>query len=1096
MVARFFSTLKQAAAVGLLLAGSATASELHWRNAEWLGGHFVGLEKGLVTWNNPAFVTPFKVDVGMIRRIIRFKLDEATNEPWSIRLADGSRLYGSIVGMSKETLEVKSPRYGTISILRDAVVSVRKLKADGLLFAHPTTPSAWKEVQDTSVRVANKNDNSTWRTVPGAALRQAAWNRKVNLPIEVPEKVEMQVTLRANVRPEFKLEIKVGEGESVALETWVDELVLQQETAFESIKVLQETERRVVLTLCWDRKTRACAVYNADGKKMAEVGPADDTAEQEEETATKEAAEKKEAPKPKVGGILGALVGMVQGAADAKVEAIKAERAKAVRQVMVGSPSPAGLTLLNKGPELTLEALRVRAWNGLPPKEQTGQRPRVELADGRSLKAVPVRCTSTSLTYREERGKETTLPWDQVLAVEMAEGISPFFQMAPPSTELWFTDGEWLQGQLLEVKNETATLKTAFSNGLVNFKIQRMHHLQFKDDGKGVPMPDLAKLDKMIADKRPLHGTLEAVGGAQPQWRVIGSPEAVALAEAKDLVIQRSVAMVTDTKGAESLFYLANGEVVPGQLKAMDARRVDLESDVTALRHLDTKKLCAVQFGGKALNLEGFEDSGWQCVRGDSKELKRMGKAGLNLSSGISWGHPGFMQVNKMSFNLVDRGFSTLRVRLFADLGNLAAPSTNLLFAHMGSEVSFGMESAGEQMDRQIRLGATGDIPVRIEVAEDGVEIFLNNSSVRKLTAEQLKKSGSGVVFEPFSLWGNGEREVRIGAFAATTSIGRVAAPTVDGVSKTNALTVPRFRKEDPPKHALVAANGDLLRGVIEAATANHISLRSGLETIQVPRDRVKAVVWLVSPVDDVSAAFEARDQEKVPAKITHWLQLADGGRLGLNVEQFASGTVIGKSETLGDCRIPLAKVYQIQSARPADSPAMLALKDWKLKYAPEPVLPETGGQSSPLLNQEAKPFKLPLLGGGEFDLAKERGKVIVLDFWATWCGPCIKSLPGLLDEMAAFDVKQVRMIGVNQAEAQDHVKSFLETRGWKLETVLDANQRVGQSYGVEGIPHTVVIGPDGKVALVKTGFESEGARKIAETVRKLLREKPAELKK
>ena len=90
---------------------------------------------------------------------------------------------------------------------------------------------------------------------------------------------------------------------------------------------------------------------------------------------------------------------------------------------------------------------------------------------------------------------------------------------------------------------------------------------------------------------------------------------------------------------------------------------------------------------------------------------------------------------------------------------------------------------------------------------------------------------------------------------------------------------------------------------------------------------------------------------------------------------------------------------------------------------------------------------------------------------------------------MAVFDPRKVRFIGVNQAEAKEAVKTFLETRGWKFEVALDANQRIGQSFGVEGIPHTVVIGPDGKVAYVKTGYEPEGANKIAATVKKLLGE-------
>jgi thiol-disulfide isomerase/thioredoxin len=309
----------------------------------------------------------------------------------------------------------------------------------------------------------------------------------------------------------------------------------------------------------------------------------------------------------------------------------------------------------------------------------------------------------------------------------------------------------------------------------------------------------------------------------------------------------------------------------------------------------------------------------------------------------------------------------------------------------------------------------------------------------------------------------------------------------VDARSKEHALTVPRFRKDDPPRHALLAANGDLLRGVIEAATAQHFAIRSGLETIQVPRDRVKAAVWLVKPADAVSAAFVAQDNEDVPSLITHWLLLNNGGRLGLKVDRFANDAVFGTSPLLGSCRVPLSQIYLIRTSSPPESATRLALREWKLKFAPEPVLPESGGQSSPLLNQDAKPFKLPLLAGGDFDLSKEKGKVIVLDFWATWCGPCIKSLPQMIDEMSAFDQTKVRFIGLNQAEDKDTVKTFLETRGWKFEVALDANQRVGQNFGVEGIPHTVIIAPDGKIVYVKSGYDPAGAKEVAELVKKLL---------
>jgi thiol-disulfide isomerase/thioredoxin len=1051
------------------------AAELHWRNGESIGGDFLAAEKDRLAWSNALmFTEPMRVRLDVLKQVIRHKDAEKTEEPFSIRLADGSRLYGTITGLNAKTLELQSARFGTLSIAREAVLGVQRLKADGLLFAAPTSTSGWIESSQTD----QDNKVKLWRAVPEAALKQVGWNRSASLPIALPELVEMQFTLSSTVRPEFKVELKTKNNERLSVETWVDEVVLQGRV-FQSVQTLSDDDRRVTLTLFWNRQSGQCAIYGADGKKLAETSqpPVDEPKAEEPK-----AAEKKQAGKG--GGLFGALLAVVQNAAQKQVDAAEEARAQ-VRRVSGEPTSPVGFTLLNKGPDLTLETLRIRAWSGTLPADLTTGHPRIDLAEGRSLQASPVRANASALTVKDHSGKETTLPWENVLSVEAGGTPSPFLQIAAPNVELWFTDGEWLQGELQHVRNDTATLKTAWSEAPVAFKITRMHHLEFKGDAPDAPVINLATYGKLTLNKKVLHGTLDAGGEAQPRWKPIGGLHSVPMISTGELEIIRTPPASPDLPRSESLFYLSTGDVLPGSLRAIDAKQVDLDSEVVALKQLPADKLQAIQFGGDHLNLNGFEDKGWQRVRGKEDTVKRQGQAALDFEAGGTWGHPSFMQVNEISFKLLSSGFNALRVRLFTDGVNAAAPSLNLLFGHMGSEVCFGLEATGDQMDRQFRLNSSGPASVRIAMGENDIEVFLNGVSARKIDLTPKMRSGSGILIEPFSLWGNGEREVKIQAFSARITPGRVAAPTVDPRSKEHALTVPRFRQEDPPRHALIAANGDLLRGVIEAATAKHFSIRSGLETLQVPRDRVKAAVWLIKPADHVSAAFAAR--ESPPPVITHWLLMNNGGRLGLNVERFDADMIIGQNALLGACRVPLKQVHGIRSTVPPESTAMLALRDWKLKFAPEPVLPESGGESSPLLKQDAKPFKLPLLGGGDFDLAQEKGKVIVLDFWATWCGPCVKSMPGMIDEMAAFDSKQVCFIGVNQAEAKDTVKSFLDTRGWKLEVALDANQRVGQSFGVEGIPHTVIIGPDGKVAYVKTGFEPDGAKKIAETVRKLL---------
>ncbi len=135
------------------------------------------------------------------------------------------------------------------------------------------------------------------------------------------------------------------------------------------------------------------------------------------------------------------------------------------------------------------------------------------------------------------------------------------------------------------------------------------------------------------------------------------------------------------------------------------------------------------------------------------------------------------------------------------------------------------------------------------------------------------------------------------------------------------------------------------------------------------------------------------------------------------------------------------------------------------------------------LVGKPAPDFTLASLDGAEVKLADLRGNVVVLDFWATWCGPCVVSMPLLMEVHKEVSPRGVKLFAINIAEDKEKVSGFLNSRKIELPVLLDSDSRVAEAYGVRGIPMSVVIDGKGIVKNVNVGFGPGGEDKLRKQI-------------
>ena len=297
----------------------------------------------------------------------------------------------------------------------------------------------------------------------------------------------------------------------------------------------------------------------------------------------------------------------------------------------------------------------------------------------------------------------------------------------------------------------------------------------------------------------------------------------------------------------------------------------------------------------------------------------------------------------------------------------------------------------------------------------------------------------------------------------------------LDNPKRDRLLMLPRMQRDSPPLQLIRSSDGDFLRGSIVSMDGETLRIELRLETREIPRPR--CADHLAASRRIWRRAGRGSGNVAAPRGLRVQAVRTDGNRLTFVAEKVTDQGLIGVSDVLGNCCADLTQIDQLLLGGAIEAAtAELAYHQWKLHTAAEPFAADefssagTEGTDSPLVGKPAPDVDLELLGGGRFRLADCRGQIVILDFWATWCGPCLQSLPQVLEVAEEFRDQGVRLVAVNLEELPDKISASLDRHQLALTVALDRKGAVAERYEATAIPQTVVIDRDGNVARLFVG--------------------------
>ncbi len=1056
---------------------------MRWRNGDELVGRLLDGPDGFVRLSAPSFAAPFDLDPAQLTGL-RFPAttvpQEAAEEPlFEISLKNGDRLRGRLLAIDRERLLFHvSPFESPVPIRRGEVSRLVQTSPDKGL-------SGLGEIEDWTSTGRDRKPTD-WFTDLRGELATHQWTANLFREIDLPERVELRFHARfPGGSPNLEIGLLRDPRRGPMLETWDEHLVLTHLTRFAPVLQFDEATRELHLRLFWDQRSGEILLCDPSGKLLASLEG------------------KTEPPHPDPG----------RRASD---------------------PLRRGFSILSRNPEMKLVSLEVREWDGAPVPMVDPTRARLQLRDD------PVRFGNDEVTLAEGSDRlrigSGSHPLDELVEWVLSPDASA--EASPPmesTTRVAWVSGTTLSGDYLRLGEKTIAIQPTWTDAPLVASLSGAREVRFPE----ATAPLASGADTLTLDGQVLRGTLRLSGdgGSLLAWQPPGARDGVSFSDGSSVSIVRGafpdVAAEPPVRLGQTRLYLADDEILVGELIALDPETIVFQSRVTGRIEIPAKEVRAIDIGTPERLLEGFRDPEWESV-GETAESVVLAPESATMHDG-GFGNPSILLGDRIRFDAEwKESHGAMTLRLFASGPDPGNPSTDVVFAAQGNRLFIGKLNANGAFSFSGDQIPIVDNRAAIDIAArpEEVEIRINGKSSLTLQVDPDKVSGNGIYFKMGGGWqglNQTKSAIVLSHFRIENSPGNIPRRVIDPRAKAQVLSIPRSMRERAPTHLLVAPNGDLLRGTLAAVGRDAVEFQANGETLSIPRSRVSSIVRLETPVagpslsaepstDPLSAEdvlSEAQEEEDAPSgeapvdpfaeehlrklaaydfRASHRLVLRDGTRLRLEGKNVEGARLVGRSPILGECLVALEQIREVARTSPLplqDAPSMdfVAFRDWRPVLAPDPAIPDAGGPpASPLVGEDAPEFELSRLDDSTFRLGDHRGKVVVLDFWATWSGPCIKAMPEVLAAVAAFPPEAVAFVAVNQGETPPIVGEFLEGREWQDTPVaLDFNLKVSQSYQVEDIPHTVVIDPEGRIAWVHSGFSPNLKQKLFEAIVKVL---------